>query len=149
MSILRQGVLLGGGGSGGGVVTHPNRMIVFEFDNGGLVLPVGLTTLPIAVPFAHEIVSWTMVSFDTVTGIAPPVSVQADVWRDSYASYPPVVGDSITAAAKPTITAATKATDSTLTGWSKTGAAGDLYVASIVSVTAAVAVALYLILDPN
>lgn len=149
MSILRQGVLLGGGGSGGGVVTHPNRMIVFEFDNGGLVLPVGLTTLPVVVPFAHTIKSAQGVAFDTATGLAPTGSIQIDVWRDSYANYPPVVGDSITAAARPTITAANKYTDSTLTGWNTAGAAGDYYVAQIMSVTGVVAAAFYLAVSPT
>ena len=44
-------------------------------------------------------------------------SVVVDVWKDTYANYPPTVADTITAAAKPTISAADKSTDSTLTGW--------------------------------
>lgn len=49
-----------------------------------------------------------------------------DVWKDTYANFPPVVGDSIAAAAKPTITAGIKAVDTTLTGWTKDVAAGDI-----------------------
>lgn len=53
-------------------------------------------------------------------------SIVIDVWKDSYANYPPVVGDSITASAKPTLSAAAKSTDATLTGWTRTIAAGDV-----------------------
>jgi hypothetical protein len=52
-------------------------------------------------------------------------SVVVDLWKDTYAAYPPVVGDSITASAKPTISTATKSTDATLTGWTTTCADGD------------------------
>jgi hypothetical protein len=52
-------------------------------------------------------------------------SIVVDIWKASYASYPPVVGNSITASAKPTISSATKATDATLTGWSTSITAGD------------------------
>jgi hypothetical protein len=48
-----------------------------------------------------------------------------DVWKDSYANFPPTVADTITAAAKPTLVGAQKYTDATLTGWNKTLTAGD------------------------
>jgi hypothetical protein len=53
-------------------------------------------------------------------------SAVVDIWKDSYANFPPTVADTITAAAKPTISAATKSTDSTLTGWTTSVAAGDI-----------------------
>ena len=150
MGILAPGLLRADSGGGSAPpVTLPNRVIGFDFDNGGLLLPVGLTTIPVQVAFAHTIISATIVSFNTVTGLAPAGSIQVDVWRDSYANYPPTVADSITAAAKPTLTGASKATDATLTGWSKTGAAGDIYVATIVSASSIVAASLYLVVDPN
>lgn len=52
-------------------------------------------------------------------------SIVVDIWKDTYANFPPVVGDSITASAKPTVTTALKSTDSTLTGWTTTITAGD------------------------
>jgi hypothetical protein len=54
-------------------------------------------------------------------------SIVIDVWKDTYANYPPVVGDSICASAKPTISAAIKSTDSTLTGWTTSVTAGDCF----------------------
>ena len=58
-------------------------------------------------------------------------SVVVDLWKDTYANYPPVVGDSICASAKPTISGAAKATDTTLTGWSTTCTDGDVLAVNV------------------
>jgi hypothetical protein len=55
-----------------------------------------------------------------------PGSCVIDIWKDTYANYPPTVADTITASAKPTISAASKYEDATLTGWTKTLNAGDV-----------------------
>jgi hypothetical protein len=47
-------------------------------------------------------------------------SIVVDIWEDTYANYPPVDADSITASAPPTLSSASKSQDSTLTGWSTT-----------------------------
>jgi hypothetical protein len=60
-----------------------------------------------------------------VSTIGGPGSCVIDVWKDTDANYPPVVGDSICASAKPTISAASKYSDTTLTGWTTAVAAGD------------------------
>lgn len=52
-------------------------------------------------------------------------SVVFDLWKDTYANFPPTVADTITASAKPTLSSAAKTEDSTLTGWTKTFSAGD------------------------
>lgn len=62
-------------------------------------------------------------------------SIVMDIWKDTYANYPPTVADTITAAAKPTIVTALKSEDTTLTGWTKTIAAGDVFGFNIDSVT--------------
>ena len=49
-----------------------------------------------------------------------------DIWKDTYANYPPTVADTITASAKPTIASATKSENRTLTGWTTSIAAGDI-----------------------
>lgn len=56
----------------------------------------------------------------------PSGSVVLDLWKDSYANFPPDVSDTITASAKPTISADVKSTDSTLTGWTTSITAGDI-----------------------
>jgi glutamate-1-semialdehyde aminotransferase len=65
------------------------------------------------------ITSWTMIA-DQVG------SIVIDIWKDTYANYPGVVGDSITGSAKPTITSAIKGQTSSLTGWTTTVSAGDI-----------------------
>ena len=60
-----------------------------------------------------------------------------DVWRDSYANYPPTNADSITASAKPATSAATKAESTSLTGWTTTFSGGDVLTAEIEANSAA------------
>lgn len=55
-----------------------------------------------------------------------PGSCVVDIWRDATANFPPTVADTITASAKPTISSDDSYSDSTLTGWSKSCAAGDV-----------------------
>lgn len=62
-------------------------------------------------------------------------SIVVDVWRDTYANFPPTVADTITASAKPTLSSAQKAEDSTLTGWTKTLTKGDWLAFNIDSAT--------------
>ncbi len=62
----------------------------------------------------------------TILTVGGPGSCQIDVWKASYASFPPTVANTITAAALPTVTASNKATDSTLTGWTTAVTAGDI-----------------------
>ena len=53
-------------------------------------------------------------------------SIVVDVWKDTYANYPPVDADSITSSAVPTISSATKSQDSSLSGWTTAISAGDI-----------------------
>lgn len=62
-------------------------------------------------------------------------SIVIDIWKDTYANYPPTVADTITASAKPTITTATKSEDATLTGWTTSITAGDVLGFKVDSVT--------------
>jgi hypothetical protein len=58
-------------------------------------------------------------------------SCVVDIWKDTYANFPPTVADTITASAKPTLSTAQKAQDTTLTGWTKTINAGDYLRANV------------------
>ena len=62
-------------------------------------------------------------------------SMVLDLWKDTYANFPPTVADTITASAKPTITTATKSQDGTLTGWTTAWAKNDIVRVNIDSVT--------------
>lgn len=55
-----------------------------------------------------------------------PGSCVVDVWKAPFGSFPPLVGNSITASAKPAIAAGTTFTDATLTGWTRSVNAGDV-----------------------
>jgi len=101
--------------------------ICLEFHGGGFVLSPGQQVW-IRVPFDCEILSWTATC-------QPSGSVVVDIWRNVYGSFPPVNADSITASAPVTVSSAVKATNDTLTGWSKEITAFDYLKANIDSVT--------------
>lgn len=92
--------------------------IQFIIDGGGSAITTGVKAY-IEVPFACTITQVTLLADQSG-------SIVVDIWKDTYANYPPVDADSITASAPPTISAATKSQDATLTGWTTTIAAGDI-----------------------
>ena len=109
-------------------------------DGGGSAITTGVKGF-VEVPFACTIIAATLLSTDAAVTSG---SIVIDVWKDTYANYPPVVGDSITASAKPTLASATKSKDSTLTGWTTAIAAGDIIGFSVTSVTTVTRVTLSL-----
>ncbi len=86
-------------------------------DNAGSAITTGVKG-DLTIPYACTINSVTMLA-DTST------TTTIDIWKDTYANYPADNSDSITASSVPTITATTKSTDATLTGWTTTVTAGD------------------------
>jgi len=109
------------------------RSLAFAFDNSGAVLGVGEKhNAVLEVPFNCEIVAAVLVAGESG-------SIQIDLWKTTYALWEagvhPVNGDSIVAAAPPSIAAAEKSIDTTLTAWTKTLTKGDLIVPVIDSVT--------------
>jgi hypothetical protein len=72
----------------------------------------------VLIPFNATITEWTLLADDTGSTVV-------DIWKATYANFPPVVGDSITASAKPTISSSNKGQSSTLTGWTTAITAGD------------------------
>lgn len=92
--------------------------VVFIVDGGGGAITTGLKGF-IKIPFACTI--------DQVDLYADQAgSVVVDIYKDVYANFPPTGADTITAAAKPTLVAADKYQDATLTGWITSIAAGDV-----------------------
>lgn len=98
-----------------GVATAGFQCII---SGGGTVIATGAKSF-IEIPFACTITAVRM--FADQSG-----SAVVDIWKDTYTNFPPVVGDSITASAKPTLSAAQKSQDSTLTGWTTSVVAGDI-----------------------
>ena len=115
-------------------------VIGLNLDGGGSAITTGTKGF-VQIPFACTITAWTILSTDSA---ATSGSIVFDVWKDTYANYPPVVGDSITASAKPTLSAASKATSSTLTGWTTAIAAGDVLGFKVDSVSTVTKIALTL-----
>jgi hypothetical protein len=110
----------------GAAVVVQIRSITMVIDGGASVITTGLKGY-LEIPFAGTIQAVTLLA--DVLG-----SIVIDIWKDTYANYPPVVGDSIVAAAKPTISAALKSQDVTLTGWTPAIAAGDILAFNVDSV---------------
>jgi hypothetical protein len=101
--------------------------IEFVIDGGGAAITTGIKG-DVEIPFACTITSASLLADQSG-------SIVIDLWRDSYANFPPTVADTITASAKPTLSSAVKYQDSTLTGWTKNFAAGDILRLNVDSAT--------------
>lgn len=86
-------------------------------DGGGSTLTTGIKG-DLTVPVACVIQSVVLLADQSG-------SVVVDIWKDTFANYPPTIADTITASAKPTISAALDSEDTTLTGWTLAVSAGD------------------------
>jgi len=64
-----------------------------------------------------------------------PGSVVVDIWKAPFASFPPTVANSITAASQPTISGGVTYSDIVLAGWNTTILAGDVLAFKLVSVS--------------
>ena len=98
-------------GSGGVVET-----LNFVIDGGGAVIETGIKG-DSPVEFAGTIVQATLLADQSG-------DIVVDILKATYAGAPPTV--SITAAAKPELSAAEKSQDPTLSGWTTAIAAGDV-----------------------
>ena len=117
------------------------RTITFIIDGGGSAITTGVKGY-LEIPFACTI--------DRVTMLADQSgSIVVDIWKDTYANYPPVDADSITASAVPTITTATKSQDATLTGWTTSITAGDILGFNVDSATTVTKVTISLRVSVN
>jgi hypothetical protein len=94
------------------------RTITFVIDGGGQAIAAGFKGV-LEIPFACTIDRWTILADQAGSAVV-------DIWRDTYAQFPPVAADTITGTAKPTLSSAQKAQSTTLTGWS-TSLAADNY----------------------
>ncbi len=111
--------------------------------DGSTVITTGVSGF-ISCPVAGTITKVRLLSSDAAVTSG---SIVIDIWKDTYANYPPTVADTITASAKPTITTATKSEDSTLTGWTTNVSAGDVFGFNVDSVTSLKRVAVELTVE--
>lgn len=108
----------------------------FVIDGGGDAITTGEKG-NIIVPFNCTITEVTMLADQSG-------SIVVDIWKDTYANYPPTNADSITASAVPTISTAVKSQDQTLTGWTTSLSKGDILRYNVDSVTTITRVGVYL-----
>lgn len=110
----RMGAAAAGGGGGGGSTNH---MVAVVFDGGGSVIAAGSEVwVPVAV-------GGTITKAElTANAIGSAV---VDIWKDTFANFPPTDSDSITSATPVTISSARTVQDTSLTGWSKVLSAGE------------------------
>ncbi len=101
--------------------------ITYVIDGGGVIYSAGVKGF-LQIPFNCTITAVSLLADQTGSTVI-------DIWKDTYANFPPTVADSITGAAKPTITATNKSVNSTLTGWTTTITAGDVLAFNVDSVT--------------
>jgi hypothetical protein len=112
-----QGQLLTSNGNAAPTWSDQFLSITFLISGGGSVIQTGIQG-DLTVPFSCTITEWTLLADQTG-------SIVVDIWKDTYANFPPTVADTITGSAKPTISASNKGQSSTLTGWTATISAGD------------------------
>lgn len=115
-------------GLAAGATLGATQIVRFVVDGGGSTITTGAKKAYVTVPWAATITSWNVLADQSG-------SIVFDIWKDTYANYPPTVADTITASAKPTLSTATKATGSTLTGWTTSITAGDVLEINVDSIT--------------
>lgn len=111
--------------------TQTLTFVIAHFASPGSGIATGFSGV-LVVPWACTITQVTLLSAD------PDVtsgSMVVDIWKDTYANYPPTGADSICASAKPTLSGAIKSQDSTLVGWTTALAADDILAFNVESVT--------------
>lgn len=93
---------------------NPDVDINFIIDGGGSAITTGVKGY-IEIPSPLRITGWTMLG--DVSG-----SIVVDIWKDTYANYPPTVADTIITSSKPTISSSTKGQDTSIssTEWTDT-----------------------------
>jgi hypothetical protein len=101
--------------------------ITFIIDGGGSAITTGEKG-HLEIPFACTIQQVTMLADQSG-------SIVVDIWKDTYANFPPTDADSITSTTPPTISSAQKSQDSTLTGWTTSISAGDILAFNVDSCT--------------
>ena len=104
---------------------NQRNSIGVSLDGGGAVITTGPKG-SIVCPFAGTIYGWDIVA-DQVG------SIVVDVWKANNAV--PTVANTITAAAKPTLTADQQEQSTTLTGWTTSVAEGDVFKFNVDSAT--------------
>jgi hypothetical protein len=104
-----------------------NGQIAWTIDGSGSALTTGNKSAFVMMPYSGNITAAYLLADQAG-------DVVVDIWKDTYANFPPTVAATITAAAKPTLSSAIKYKDVTLSGWTKAFLTEDIYEINIDSV---------------
>ena len=96
-------------------------------DGGGAAITTGQKG-HLEIPFDCTITGWTILADQSG-------SIVVDIWKDSYANFPPTVADTIAGSEKPTLSTAQKNQDFSLTTWKTLLSAGDVLAFNVDSAT--------------
>ncbi len=118
------------------------RILTVVFDGGGSAITAN-TKRYLSVPFNATIKSWRLVADQSG-------SIVIDVWKDTYANFPPTVADTIAGSEKPTLSTATKSEDTDLTTWQSLEITqGDVLGFNVDSITTITVATLQIIVEQN
>lgn len=105
-----------------GNITITNTIVNGSFgitiDGGGSAITTGVKGY-ITIPYDCTITGWDILA--DVSG-----SIVVDVWKDTYANFPPTVADTIAGSEKPTLSSAVKNQDNSLSTWTTSVSSGDI-----------------------
>jgi len=101
--------------------------LAFVIDGGGAAITTGVKG-HLRVPFGCVIERVTLTADQAG-------SIQIDIWKSTYAGFPPTDAGSITGGHEPNIAADSKYDDAVLTGWSKALSDGDILAFNVDSAT--------------
>lgn len=108
--------------------------------NGAVISTGVVPGSDIRIPYAFTVTGWYIMA--DVSG-----SIVVDIWKDTFANFPPTVADTVTGTEKPTLSSAQTNSDTSLTTWS-TGvnfAAGDVVRFKVDSATTVTSVVVTLV----
>jgi len=100
--------------------------LTFIIDGGGSEITTGKKGY-LRVPFDCTITREALLADQTG-------SIKVDIWKDTYANFPPTDADTITGGNEPEISAGTKDQDATLTDWTTSLSEGDILAFNVDSI---------------
>ena len=111
--------------------------VEYVIDGGGSAITTGVKGY-LEIPFAMTITGWVLLADQTG-------SIVVDVWKKSYASFPPSGSDSIAGSDLPTLSSAQKNQNLALTSWNTAVTPGDILAFNVNSAATITRVTLSLI----
>lgn len=93
------------------------RNFGLTLDGGGSAITAG-HIFAARIPYTGTITGWELVADQ-------PGDIIIDLWKDTYANFPPTIADTITGSEKPTLSSQQKNRDFTLSTWTTSVTEGD------------------------